>query len=170
MNLLNKIEENFIGVALFATTMIIFINVIMRYFFDAGITWAEEAVRYLMIWIAFIGGSTCFRKGVHVSIDFFLDIVPRKVRFFMLVVITIICSVFTAVMAYYGVKVVEFIMNSGQVSPALSMPMWIPYLALPIGFVLMTIRNIHIFIQMLQGKHNIDQDPLDKNLDVSGVM
>jgi C4-dicarboxylate transporter DctQ subunit len=170
MKVLNKIEENFCGMALLATTLIIFVNVVMRYFLDYGITWAEEGVRYLMIWIAFIGGSICFRKGVHVSIDFFLDIAPKRSQVYIVAAVTIISMVFTAAMSYYGVKLVMFIMNSGQVTPALSMPMWIPYLAIPIGFVLMTMRNIVIFIKILQGKHEISNNPLDKNLDVSGVM
>lgn len=170
MKLLNKIEENVIGLALLATTLIIFVNVIMRYFMNESITWAEEIVKYLMIWIAFIGGSTCFRKGVHVSIDFFLEIVPKKAQIVMVTIITLICTAFTAAMAFYGIKLVEFIQGNGQVSPALSMPMWIPYLALPIGFTLMTIRNLEIFIKILQGKHEVTLDPLEKNLDVSGVM
>ena len=62
MKLMNKIEENVIGIALLATTLIIFVNVIMRYFMNQSLTWAEEVVKYLMIWIAFIGGSTCFEK------------------------------------------------------------------------------------------------------------
>lgn len=170
MKLMNKIEENVIGIALLATTLIIFVNVIMRYFMNQSLTWAEEVVKYLMIWIAFIGGSTCFRKGVHVSIDFIVDLVPKKAQVIMVTAITIICGAFTTAMAYYGIKLVEFIQNSGQVSPALSMPMWIPYLALPIGFTLMTIRNLEIFIKILRGKHEVNIDPLDKNLDVGGVM
>jgi len=170
MNLLNKIEENFIGMALLATTLIIFVNVFMRYFMNQSITWAEEIVKYLMIWIAFIGGSTCFRKGVHVSIDILLDIVPKRAQIFIVTIITLICAAFTTAMAFYGIKLVEFIQNSGQVTPALSMPMWIPYLALPIGFTLMTIRNLEILIKILKGKHEVSNDPLDKNLDISGVM
>ncbi|NLT48239.1 MAG: TRAP transporter small permease [Clostridiales bacterium] len=170
MKLLNKIEENAIGLALLATTVIIFVNVIMRYFMNSSITWAEEVVKYLMIWIAFIGGSTCFRKGVHVSIDILLEIVPKRAQIFVVTVITLIAGVFTTAMAYYGIKLVEFIQDSGQVSPALSMPMWIPYLALPIGFTLMTIRNLEIFIKILRGKHEMSNNPLDKNLDVGGVM
>jgi C4-dicarboxylate transporter DctQ subunit len=170
MKLLNKIEENFCGTALLATTLIIFVNVIMRYFLGHSITWAEESVRYLMIWIAFIGGSICFRKGVHVSIDFFLEIAPRKFQVYIVATVTVISMVFTGIMSYYGVKLVMFIMKSGQVTPALSLPMWIPYLAIPIGFVLMSMRNLIIFISILQGKHEINLNPLDKNLDVSGVM
>ena len=170
MKLLNKIEENLIGFALLATTLIIFVNVIMRYFMNTSITWAEEVVKYLMIWIAFIGGSTCFRKGVHVSIDVLLEIVPKRAQIFIVTIITLIAGAFTTAMAYYGIKLVEFIQNSGQVSPALSMPMWIPYLALPIGFTLMTIRNLEIFIRILKGKHEMSNNPLDKILDVSGVM
>ena len=170
MKLLNKIEENLIGLALLATTLIIFVNVIMRYFMNESLTWAEEVVKYLMIWIAFIGGSACFRKGVHVSIDFFLDIVPKRAQIVMVAIITLICTAFSGVMAFYGIKTVEFIQSNGQVSPALSMPMWIPYLAIPIGFALMTIRNLDIFIQILRGKHEVNLDPLEKNLDVSGVM
>lgn len=44
-----------IGVIIFASmTIIVFTQVVMRYIFDAIIIWAEEFLRYGMIWIIFL--------------------------------------------------------------------------------------------------------------------
>ena len=144
MRIVNKIEEFFCGTALILTTLIIFLNVVLRYVFKSSTSWAEEAVKYLMIWITFIGGSICFRKGMHVSIDFFMTYLSKSRRRIVSLVILSISLVFVLIMVFYGVKVVLFNYSTGQVSPALRLPMWIPYFAIPLGFTLMSIQLIII--------------------------
>lgn len=146
MKVLDKIEEYFCGTALLATTVILFVNVVLRYVFKSSTSWAEELIKYLMIWIAFIGGSICARKGAHVSIDFFYDFLSQRGRKIAFLIVNTIAIFFTGIMSFYGIKIIIFLASTGQVSPALQLPMWIPYLAIPLGFILMTIRFIQNFI------------------------
>lgn len=139
-NIFNKAEEYFCGAALFSTLVVLFINVVLRYIFQSSTTWAEELIRYLMVWTAFIGGSICVRKGIHVGIDFFLQFMGDKGKLQLARVINFICGIFSLLMTYYGWELVKFNMQSGQVTPALGIPMFIPYLAAPLGFLLMGIR------------------------------
>ncbi len=140
MRFLDKLEEYFCGAALLTATLIVFTNVILRYVFKSGTSWAEELVKYLMIWITFIGSSICVRKHAHVSIDFFYEMLPVKSKRLATIVVDIIALFFTVSMAFYGSKLVIFSISTGQVSPALQLPMWIPYVAIPLGFVLMSLR------------------------------
>ena len=72
LKILNKIEDVFCAVSLLLTTLILFVNVVLRYVFSASTSWAEEMIRYLMIWITFIGGSVCVRHSAHIRMDFLL--------------------------------------------------------------------------------------------------
>jgi len=139
---LNKTEEIFCGLALLSTTIILFINVVLRYFFRSSTSWAEELIRYLMVWTAFIGSSICVRKGIHVGIDFFLQFIDESKKLIVARVINSICAVFSVLLTWYSWQIVSFNMSTGQVTPALGIPMYIPYMAAPIGFGLMTIRFI----------------------------
>jgi hypothetical protein len=44
-------ESLFVGAALAFTSLLLFVNVILRYVFLSSIHWAEEATLYLMVWI-----------------------------------------------------------------------------------------------------------------------
>lgn len=150
LKLLDRVEEFFCGMALLTTTIILFLNVVLRYVFKSSTSWAEELIKYLMIWIAFIGGSICVRKGKHVCIDFFYEFLSVKNKKVLSVVVHLIAAVFCGVMFFYGVKIIDFVMKSGQVSPALQIPMWIPYLAIPLGFILMFLRFIQDLIRIFK--------------------
>ncbi|QZY53803.1 TRAP transporter small permease [Crassaminicella profunda] len=155
MKILNRMEEIFCGTALLATTIILFVNVVLRYVFESSTSWAEELVKYLMIWITFIGASICVRRGAHVSIDFFYEYLSIKNKKIVAIIIHGIGFIFSCMMIFYGIKVINFIFNMGQVSPALQIPMWIPYLAIPLGFVLMAIGFIREIIKNIKG-YNFD--------------
>jgi C4-dicarboxylate transporter DctQ subunit len=57
--------------------------------------------------------------------------------------------VFTGIIAFFGVRWVVFVHGTGQISPDLEWPMWIIYLAIPLGSGLMCYR----FIQALMHFH-----------------
>lgn len=154
MKLLDKIEEIFCGTALLTATLIVFFNVVLRYVFKSGASWAEELVKYLMIWITFIGSSICVRKYAHVSIDFFYEMLSVKNKRVVAIIVGVISLFFTVNMAYYGSKLVLFSLSTGQVSPALQLPMWVPYVAIPLGFVLMSIRLLqNLFVLIFKRTH-----------------
>ncbi len=143
--LLDRFEEAFCATALLFTALVLFLNVVLRYLFKASTSWAEELIRYLMIWITFIGGSLCARQGAHIRMDFLMTLLPRWTHRWIDGAIYAIAGVFCAAMTIYGIRLVAFTVAMGQMSPALKMPMWVPYLAIPLGSAMMTLR----FFQLL---------------------
>jgi C4-dicarboxylate transporter DctQ subunit len=59
-------------------------------------------------------------------------------------------ALFTGVIAFFGVRWVVFIYGTGQVSPDLEWPMWVIYLAIPLGSGLMCYRFIQVIIRFIQ--------------------
>ena len=45
------------GLLLLGSTLLLFVNVFLRYVFHSSTTWAEEAIRYAIIWVTFIGSA-----------------------------------------------------------------------------------------------------------------
>ncbi len=140
MKWLDRMEEVFCGTALLMTAIILFVNVMLRYFFKASTSWAEELIKYMMVWIAFIGASICVRREAHVRIDILFSYLPPKVGKVLNMGVYLISLCFCMAMVWYGYKMTVFSMEFQQLSPALQIPMWIPYLSIPIGFALMTLR------------------------------
>lgn len=144
MKIIKTTEEAFVGITLIAVTFVLFINIVLRFFFSANTTWAEEFVRYAIIWITFIGSAICFRKGRHVGIDLLVEALHPKASKILQVIINVLSIIFMVFLAKYGIDLVIFSMNTGQVAAALPIKTFWVYLAIPVGAIL---SLLHLFIE-----------------------
>ena len=60
----HSLEELLIGGLLATASVILFANVVARYIFNWGGPWADELVRYEIVWMVFIGGSVAALTGI----------------------------------------------------------------------------------------------------------
>ena len=51
------LERYFVGIGVLATTLMVFIGVVTRYFFNFSFSWMEEASQYYMLWVASVGAA-----------------------------------------------------------------------------------------------------------------
>lgn len=137
-----RMEEFILVFTMAAMVLIIFVQSTSRYFIGTSFSWGSELAQYLHIWQIWIGASLAVRLQSHIRVDVFIKLFPPIVQK-VLNFIAIICwFVFAAFLAFEGSKYVMDVLASGQTSPSLQVPMWIPYLAIPIGGTLMVIRLI----------------------------
>ena len=142
LKILGKIEDVFCAASLLLTTIILFVNVVLRYVFSASTSWAEELIRYLMIWITFIGGAVCVRHAAHIRMDFLMTMLPKSVSRLVTRLVYLIAAGFCTALIVYSWQLVEFTVEMEQTSPAMEVPMWIPYLAMPLGSGLMVFHFV----------------------------
>ncbi len=109
------------------------------------LTWAQEACIYLFVWMAKFGAAYGVRVGVHVGVDILVEKLEGNARRIVTVIAMSGGIIFTAIIAWIGADFVYHVHKGGQISPDLEMPMWIIYLAVPLGSALMCFR----FIQAL---------------------
>jgi TRAP-type transport system small permease protein len=69
LNKLFKSVEVLMGLMLGSMIVLVFMNVVLRYFFNSGITWSEEMARYLFVWLIFIGAIGAMRDNAHLGVD-----------------------------------------------------------------------------------------------------
>ncbi len=50
-------------------SVIVFVNVVMRYLTDSSLPWPEKVSGHMMIWLTFLGGGLVLRSGGHIAID-----------------------------------------------------------------------------------------------------
>ena len=137
-----------IGGLLASASLVLFANVVARYFFNWGVSWAEELVRYEIIWMVFIGGSVAARKGIHIGIDILATFSPPRIRRVIHLVINAISLAFCVFVSVMGFDLVTQAKMFGQVAPALQIPIWIVQMAIPIGGSLMALRFLERFISV----------------------
>lgn len=146
---LDRAEEGFIAFALLLTTLITFVNVVLRYGFDVGVAWSEELVRYLMIWITFVGVAVAVRRGSSINMDFFARFGGRFVRRSLWLLHNLIGLVFAAALLWWGTQIFLDSMDSVRISPGLGVRMvWI-YFIFPLGGFLLTLRYLCVLCDTL---------------------
>jgi C4-dicarboxylate transporter DctQ subunit len=124
-------EESFIAIVLLCSTSVLFLNVVLRYVFSKSLTWAEEFIRYSMIWISFIGSAVCFRKGIHFGVDLILQLKYKWIVRAAKIFIETACLVFCCFLLKFSLDLVFFSKQSGQISPAMQVPLWVVYAVIP---------------------------------------
>jgi C4-dicarboxylate transporter DctQ subunit len=147
---LSWIEVTFVGAALAFASVLLFVNVVLRYVFLAPISWAEELSLYLIVWIVFIGSSVAVRTRGHIAIDLLPVVLSPANRQRLALAIAALMLIFLATFFYYSGLHVLRVQSSGQVTPVMQGPMWLTYLAMPVGSALMFLRTAQLVWRMLR--------------------
>lgn len=146
-----KIEEMFLVFTLVIMVVLIFSQAAFRSLSFGSLTWGEELTRYLHIWQIWIGASLAVRKGEHIRVTFFRNIFPEKGRMAIDLLAAVCWFGFALFIAVEGTSFVSGIFDAGQKTPSMGILMGIPYLAIPIGGVLMSIRLIQQIFFIIKG-------------------
>ncbi|QUH28185.1 TRAP transporter small permease [Vallitalea guaymasensis] len=144
--ILNNLEEYILIVIFPIMTITVFISTIFRYFKLGAIPWSEELARYLMIWIAYIGASLGIKKNAHLGVEILVNKLPKSLKSVAKYFRVAIILLFNALIISFSYKIINHQMNMGQLSPAMAIPIWYAYLAIPVGALLMIIRSIQMVI------------------------
>ncbi len=137
-----NLEEILMVLLLAAMAIIMGLQVFSRYVLQVSLSWSEEITRYLFIWSAFISVSLCTKKCISIKIDQFIKAFSRRTEAcFKLINITI-SIIFFVYLIPYAWHYLQTTIASGQVSPAVGLPMYWVQSAPLITFILTTIRLV----------------------------
>lgn len=152
------LEENLMAFVVLGVTMLLFASVLLRYFsptahrYGIGLptfSWAEEAIRYCLIWITFFAAANAFRRESHFGVDLIFRVKFVKFVKFIRLLNDVGCFIFCGFILYYGIEMVTFNMGGGQISPALKLPLWLVYIIIPFSGGLSMIYIARNFIRKL---------------------
>jgi C4-dicarboxylate transporter DctQ subunit len=138
----SRLERLFLGGTIIFTSLLLFVNVVLRYVFHHSIYWAEELVRYLMVWLIFVGGSQVVKVEGQIKVDVLVRTLPERVQRVWGLVVDAISLAMLLVLTWYSCQQCARVLASQQISPALELPMWLVYLAVPAGSSLMALRYL----------------------------
>jgi TRAP-type transport system small permease protein len=127
---------------------IIFVQVVFRYALFSSLSWAEELSKYLLVWISCIGSACGIKEGMHVSIDYLKNKVPSSISRNVNLLIHAITISFLIFCILEGSRYA--IHGWDQRSTAMEVRMTIPYLAIPVGFLIMLSVSLELFVSDVQ--------------------
>lgn len=134
---------NAVASSIFAAMVVVTAaGVFYRYVLDSALPWAEEADRYLFIWLAFTGGAVTMRKKAHIAVDVLVRLLGPRLRAWVTM------FAYAAVLVFLG-----FVMRASEIvievtsftrTPATDIPMSWVYTAVPVGCTLIAIETLRL--------------------------
>ena len=117
-------------------TVITLLQVFFRFVFYVPFPASEELARFSMSWMAMLGCVVALRMGRHLGVRVLVDRLPSGVYdTYMAPVIQLIMLAFFYIITANGWDLA--LRNAGQLSPAMEISMFYPYLSVPVGGALM---------------------------------
>lgn len=154
-----RILDASIGVCLFYMMSVITVDVIGRYF-DHSILIADEMSRYMLIAIVYLGLATTQRAGKHIDIDLVTSRLSSASRRRLARVVLAISIMVLAWLTIITAQQVRVFFLGGVVSRTLlAVPMWIPYLCVPVGMGTLTIDLVLEFLLSLGSQETPEEQP-----------
>jgi TRAP-type C4-dicarboxylate transport system permease small subunit len=139
--------------ALAVSVLIVCQLVFMRYVMNASTVWQTEFVIYLMIASTLIGMPYVQSRRGHVNVDLLPLYLGRRARAALYYVCVGLGLAVCALVVGYSVELVWEAYSYTWRSPSIwRPPLWIPYLALPIGFGLMFLQLLADLLASLTGR------------------
>ena len=116
-------------------------QIIMRQVFGTGLSWADEVVHLLVLWLALVGSIAACRENRHIRIDALSHVLPdtavKLIRILVDVFAAIVCGII-AVQAWRYLQVeIEY-----DVTVLGDTPAWIAHVIMPAAFALISYRFV----------------------------
>lgn len=144
------IDENFekiflvsglLLIILFITFQTTYRYVITHFSDTAGAAvWSEELSRYIFIWITYLALSVAIKKRSSIRIDIIFDKIPLRWQNASWIMVDTFFLILTLTICWTGWSQIERLLEFPQHTTALGIPYIIPYMVLPVGFGLMSLR------------------------------
>ena len=137
---LNNFELIFASLCVTTTTLLVLMNVFLRYFMNTGIYWSEEVATMCFVWCIFVGSASAYKNGAHLGVDLLVKKLPKVPRAIVKILVDILLILINGYILYLSVKFVSTSYQKPTAVLAISSA-WVSS-SLIVGFGLTTIYAI----------------------------
>ena len=135
-----KIAGYIAGLLLACMMIILVIQVFRRRVLSNSLTFAEELIRFMEIWLAFLGASLCVKDDTHPTVTIVFGLFPQTVQKYLKYIIYLLIVLVGAVMIASGVMLC--IKNQAQLTPTLRISYAWVYAAIPVSGALIALQAV----------------------------
>lgn len=144
VTLIDEVEKKLIVYPFLILGVFIVYEIVARKTIGKGLSWLQELGRYIMVYGTFLGSSIAIKKRAHPSMVSVIHLLSNKTKNIVNAVGNSLCGICFIVVSYFSWLHLYKLIKLGTMTSSLGIPLFIPYMCLPICFSVMTIR---FFIQ-----------------------
>jgi TRAP-type C4-dicarboxylate transport system permease small subunit len=134
------------------------VQILFRNFFDMSIFGADQMLRLLVLWVAFLGAIAASREGKHIHVDAIARWLPGRVK----AGVTALTDFFTfcvcLVLTWQALRFLQSAHESGEMAFG-ALPVWVAGSILPLAFTLIALRYVLRLVhhvQQARGREEIE--------------
>lgn len=142
---LNNFELVFASLCVTTTTLLVLMNVFLRYFMNTGIYWSEEVATMCFVWCIFVGSASAYKNGAHLGVDILVKKLPKWSRAIVKILVDILLIAINGYILYLSIKFVSTSYQKPTAVLAISSA-WVSS-SLIVGFGLTTIYAIRDLVK-----------------------
>ena len=142
--------ENFALVVLLAVMVGLSVLQIANRQFLSGslsLSWADELVRIIVLWLAMVGSIAAARDNKHIRIDAIAHLLPESALRWIRVVVDLFTAGVCAFIGYHAWRLVVMEREWGDMA-AIDVPVWVLHAIVPGAFFLISYQFV---VQVLRG-------------------
>ena len=166
LDLSEKLISYLAMIFLVAMIIIVSTTVFTRYLFNFTFRWSDEVALLMMIWFGFLGMALGVKNSVHLSIEFFMSLFPKKHQKYIYKIEDILVGIFGGFMLKYGWDLYNA--TKATVLPATQWTRGLLFIMFPLAGILIIIYSIAKFFGILREEHLTIQSESMKQKEAKG--
>jgi len=150
---MNQLEEGVISLLMVLMTLLVFVEVVLRFGFNTGLMWAQELTLHLSAWMVLIGASYGLKVGSHIGVDALVRTFSPNARRFVSGLAVICALVYCGLFLYGSWVFTDKMWMTGIELEDMSIPRWLAQGAmLMLGFSLLAWRLLCLLKRLITGE------------------
>ena len=147
-----NLEEVLVFITLLGMTILIFGQTFLRFTIGKTPYWTQELAQFIQVYFVYIGAIYAIKEDAHIRITMLGKKLSKPLQkpfnFIGHSGFLLFCIVITIWGSYLCLEIKRF----NQLSAAMQLPMFIPYLAVPLGGFAMSVRLIQKIVKLHKSK------------------
>ncbi len=147
---LKKFLHGLAAVMLLAIVLVVLLNVVLRYFFNIGLGWTEEAARFLLIAMTFVAAAAAVKEWGHFRLLVATRWMSPRVLVGVQIFAILVVLTMAAILFRYGIAITQ--VSWAQTSPTMEWKMGYLYSIVPVSGAIMFIFAFEHLWNVIRGK------------------
>jgi TRAP-type C4-dicarboxylate transport system permease small subunit len=160
---ISRLEQILIAALLAMMIILAFSQIVLRNFFATGVAWGDSLVRYLVVWVGFVGAAIAAKEGKHITIDVLSRWITGAGNSAIQAVSHFCSAAICGLLTWAGIKFIWFEAQMGGTA-FFELPIWVPELIIPAAFGLMTLRYaLRLINEFIKATSQANRTEYEKN-------
>lgn len=148
------------GFILLAICLLTFVETFLRYTISYSFPWFQETANYALILVTYLGAAIGVKYGTHFSMEAVTEYAPDRAAQLLKTAAFFLSGVVAILFVVYGFQHIAQIRSFGVKTPAMQIPMFIPYLPIPLLAIPMALR--FFILSAKHGRSFVKGEPFER--------